>query len=148
MGDDLISTAAAQLRYDEGVRKTAYKDHLGYLTIGVGRLIDASRAGAGLRDDEIEMLLRNDIMDRVSQLSKRIPWFNDLDEARQGVLVNMAFQLGTEGLMGFKTTLELIAKGQYVKAAEQMLKSKWANQTPKRANRLAEQMKTGKWVFQ
>lgn len=144
----LITEVAKQLRYDEGVRRTAYADHLGYLTIGVGRLIDASRPGAGLRDGEIEMLLRNDILDRVTQLEKRLPWFNDLDEPRQGVLINMAFQLGVEGLMGFKTTLELIAKGQYAKAAEQMLKSKWANQTPKRANRLAEQMKTGKWVFQ
>ena len=146
MGDGLISTVAAQLRYDEGVRKTAYKDHLGYLTIGVGRLIDASRAGAGLRDGEIEMLLRNDIMDRVSQLSKRLPWFNDLDEARQGVLLNMAFQLGVDGLMGFRTTLDLIGKGRYTEASEQMLKSKWASQTPARARRMSEQMKTGRWV--
>ena len=146
MGDGLISAVAAQLRYDEGVRKTAYKDHLGYLTIGVGRLIDASRAGAGLRDGEIEMLLRNDIMDRVSQLSKRLPWFDALDEARQGVLVNMAFQLGIEGLMGFKTTLALISQGDYDQASQQMLKSKWASQTPARARRMSEQMKTGKWV--
>lgn len=146
MDDGLIAKSAAQLRYDEGVRKTAYADHLGYLTIGVGRLIDASRVGAGLRDGEIEMLLRNDIMDRLSQLSKRLSWFNELDEARQGVLVNMAFQLGVSGLMGFKTTLDLIGKGRYDEASEQMLKSRWAGQTPARAKRMAEQMKTGRWV--
>lgn len=137
---------ARQLRGDEGVRKVAYQDHLGFWTIGVGRLIDDRKPGAGLRDGEIEMLLRNDIMDRVSQLSKRLPWFNDLDEARQGVLVNMAFQLGVDGLMGFRTTLDLIGKGRYTEASEQMLKSKWASQTPARAKRMAEQMKTGKWV--
>lgn len=151
MGQDdksLIAEVSKQLRFDEGVRKTAYADHLGYLTIGVGRLIDAARPGAGLRDGEIEMLLRNDILDRITQLENRLPWFRDLDEPRQGVLINMAFQLGIEGLLGFKTTLSLIAKCQYYAASEQMLLSKWANQTPKRANRLAQQMKTGRWVLQ
>lgn len=142
----LIAEVSKQLRYDEGVRKTAYADHLGYLTIGVGRLIDPTRVGAGLRDGEIEMLLRNDIMDRLGQLSKNLSWFDDLDEARQGVLINMAFQLGMSGLMGFKTTLDLVSRGMYDEASEQMLKSKWANQTPARAKRLAQQMKTGRWV--
>ena len=142
----MIAEVAQQLRADEGFRRTVYQDHLGYWTIGVGRLVDPSKPGAGLRDGEIEMMLRNDIMDRVSQLSKRLPWFNDLDEARQGVLVNMAFQLGVDGLMGFRTTLDLIGKGLYTEASEQMLKSKWASQTPARARRMSEQMKTGRWV--
>lgn len=144
----MIAEVAQQLRADEGFRRTVYQDHLGYWTIGVGRLVDPSKPGVGLRDDEIEMMLRNDIMDRVSQLSKRLAWFDALDEARQGVLVNMAFQLGIEGLMGFKTTLALISQGDYDQASQQMLKSKWASQTPARAARLAQQMKTGKWVHQ
>lgn len=144
----MIAEVAQQLRADEGFRRTVYQDHLGYWTIGVGRLVDPSKPGAGLRDGEIEMMLRNDIMDRVSQLSRRLSWFDALDEARQGVLVNMAFQLGIEGLMGFKTTLALISQGDYDQASQQMLKSKWASQTPARAARLAQQMKTGKWVHQ
>lgn len=141
----MIEQLTAQLRRDEGTRETAYQDHLGFWTIGVGRLIDSRKPGAGLRPDEIDYLLRNDINDRVAALTKALPWFANLDEARRGVLINMAFQLGTAGLLGFKSTLALIAEGRYTKAAEQMLKSKWATQTPARTKRLAEQMKTGEW---
>lgn len=141
----MIEKLTAQLRRDEGTKATAYQDHLGYWTIGVGRLIDSRKPGAGLRPDEIDYLLRNDINDRVQALTKALPWFDRLDEARRGVLINMAFQLGTAGLLGFKSTLALIAAGKYAEAAEQMLKSKWATQTPARAKRLAEQMKTGEW---
>lgn len=142
----MIEKLTAQLRRDEGTRETAYQDHLGFWTIGVGRLIDSRKPGAGLRPDEIDYLLKNDIADRVQALTKALPMlFPKLDEARQGVLVNMAFQLGTAGLLGFKSTLALVAAGKYSEAAEQMLKSKWATQTPARAKRLAEQMKTGEW---
>ena len=141
----MIEQLMAQLRRDEGTKATVYKDTLGFDTIGVGRLIDSRKPGAGLRPDEIDYLLRNDINDRVQALTKALPWFDRLDEARRGALINMAFQLGTAGLLGFKSTLALISAGKYSEAAEQMLKSKWATQTPARAKRLAEQMKTGEW---
>ena len=141
----MIEQLTAQLQRDEGIKATAYQDHLGFLTIGVGRLIDSHKPGAGLRPDEIDYLLRNDIDDRVRALTNALPWFVSLDDARRGVLLNMAFQLGTAGLLGFKSTLALVAAGKYSEAAEQMLKSKWATQTPARAKRLAEQMKTGEW---
>ncbi len=144
----MIPEIVQQLKADEGMRPTAYKDHLGYLTIGVGRLIDSAKPGAGLRSSEIEMLLRNDVEDRIQTLSRVLPWFVDLDEARQGVLVNMAFQMGTNGLLGFKNTLALVEVGRYTEAASRMLESSWAKQTPARAARLSQQMKTGKWVFQ
>lgn len=143
----MIADIVKQLKIDEGVRRTVYKDHLGYLTIGVGRLVDPNKPGAGLRDSEIELLLRNDIEDRIAALGNVLPWFYELDEVRQGVLVNMAFQLGTAGLLGFKTTLKLIEAQKYAEAADQMLASKWARQTPARAQRLATQMRSGKWQF-
>lgn len=134
-----------QLKRDEGTRATAYTDSMGWLTIGVGRLIDSRKPGAGLRPDEIEYLLRNDITDRVAALKKALPWSEKLDQARQGVLVNMAFQMGTAGLLAFRQTLGLVRDGKYTEASEQMMKSKWAEQTPARARRLSEQMKTGEW---
>ena len=141
----MIEQLTAQLRRDEGTRAAAYQDHLGFWTIGVGRLIDSRKPGAGLRPDEIDHLLRNDINDRVAALQKALPWFSVLDESRQGVLLNMAFQLGTDGLLAFRQTLGLVRDGKYTEASEQMLKSKWAEQTPERAKRLSEQMKTGEW---
>ena len=144
----MIADITRQLKSDEGFKRTVYQDSLGYWTIGVGRLVDPSRSDSGLRDSEVEFMLRNDIEDRITALGRVLPWFLELDEARQGVLVNMAFQLGVKGLLGFSTTLQMVAQGHYEDAAVQMLKSKWAAQTPERAKRLAQQMKTGKWVFQ
>ena len=141
----MIEQLTAQLRRDEGTMATAYQDHLGFLTVGVGRLIDSRKPGAGLRPDEIDYMLRNDINDRVQALTKALPWFDRLDEARRGVLLNMAFQLGTAGLLEFSYTLGLVRDGKYAEASMQMLKSRWASQTPERAKRLAEQMKTGEW---
>lgn len=136
-----------QLKGDEGVKAHAYQDHLGFWTIGVGRLVDQRKPGSGLRDHEIDYLLRNDIDDRIEQLTRRLPWFVHLDPARQGVLLNMSFQLGVEGLLGFKNTLRLVEQGDYAQAADNMLLSKWASQTPERAKRMAEQMRSGQWQY-
>ncbi len=136
-----------QLRGDEDVRACVYKDHLGYDTIGVGRLVDARKKGAGLRPAEIDFMLNNDIDDRIDQLTRRLPWFQNLDDARQGVLLNMSFQLGVDGLLGFKNTLAMVKDARYAAAAEAMLQSRWAEQTPARARRMADQMKTGQWQF-
>jgi lysozyme len=57
----------------------------------------------------------------------------------------MAFQLGVDGLLAFKNTLKEVQDGNYFKASEMMLLSKWATQTPERAKRLAKQMETGEW---
>jgi lysozyme len=136
-----------QLIGDEDKRKCVYKDHLGYYTIGIGRLVDDRKPGAGLRDSEMEFMLRNDIDDRIEALGKRLPWFQNLDDARRGVLLNMSFQLGVEGLLEFKRTLALVEAGKYEEAARNMLVSLWAQQTPERAKRMSEQMKTGKWQY-
>jgi lysozyme len=136
-----------QLKGDEGVKPQAYTDHLGFWTIGVGRLIDARKPGSGLRPAEITFLLNNDIDDRIDQLSRRLPWFETLDSARQGALLNMSFQMGVDGLLGFKNTLKLVEQGNYESAAENMLKSLWAKQTPARAKRMSDQMKTGQWQY-
>jgi lysozyme len=53
--------------------------------------------------------------------------------------------MGVHGLMQFKSTLNLIELGDYNAAADNMLKSLWASQTPNRAKEMATQMRTGQW---
>lgn len=142
MRDNIIRS----LRGEEGEVLHEYKDHLGYSTIGIGRLID-ERKGGGITSDEAAYLLGNDVDKVISQLNKRLPWWTKLDEARRGVLVNMAFQMGIDGLLGFKNTLAMIERGDYAAAAKGMLNSLWARQTPARAKRMAEQMRTGVWQY-
>ena len=133
-----------QLRIEEGSVPHAYQDHLGFWTIGVGRLID-QRKGGGLSPDEVDYLLTNDVARFTREVRDALPWFDELDEVRQAVLVGMAFQMGTAGLMGFKKTLAEIQAGRYAAAGGMMLQSLWAQQTPERAMRLAKQMGTGQW---
>jgi len=131
-----------QLEQEEGRKPSVYKDHLGFYTIGIGRLVD-ERKGGGLSDEEIDFLLTNDIKKKTAELLQKAPWVAALDQVRLDALIAMAFQLGVDGLLGFKTSLGLIKDGRYTEAAEQMLKSLWASQTPARAKRVAEQIRTG-----
>jgi lysozyme len=133
-----------QLRREEGVSRHAYQDHLGFWTIGVGRLID-QRKGGGLSDEEVDYLLRNDAARFESEVLKALPWAAALNEPRLAVLIGMAFQMGTAGLLGFKQTLAAIRDEHYPHAAALMLQSKWAEQTPARAKRMARQIETGEW---
>jgi lysozyme len=107
-------------------------------------LID-KRKGGGITHDEAQYLLNNDINTRVEELQAKLPWFDGLSDVRKGVLLNMSFQLGIAGLMGFGRTLEMVKIGDYDNAADNMLKSKWAQQTPARANELANQMRSNEW---
>lgn len=140
----MIANITDQLRRDEDEKLSVYRDSLGYWTLGVGRLVDA-RKGGGITRAESAYLLANDVGTKSAALDERLPWWRTLSDARQGVLLNMAFQLGIDGLLAFTTTLGLVHTGQFGLAADAMLQSRWAQQTPERAKRLAEQMRSDQW---
>lgn len=127
--DDLVN--------DEGLVLHAYQDHLGFWTIGVGTLID-KRKGGGITRDEAMMLLRNRLGSFFNKMDAGMPWWRDQPEPVQRALANMAYQMGVEGLLGFKTTLKLIQEGKYAAAADNAMRSKWATQTPKRAKKVTD----------
>jgi lysozyme len=135
--DHLIS----QLTRDEGCRLHPYKDSVGKTTIGIGRNLD----DVGISQDEANVLLGNDIDKAESALRSALPWTVNLDDARVGVLVNMTFNMGINTMLKFKDTLAHIQAGNYDAAATGMLSSQWARQVGARAQRLAEQMRTGQW---
>lgn len=130
---------AKQLVLDEALRLKPYKDTEGILTIGVGRnLIDR-----GISEDEALYLLSNDIKAVVADLDRCLSWWRQMSDNRQLVLANMCFNLGINRLLGFTNTLKFMALGQYDKAADGMLNSKWAGQVGNRAKRLADMMRKG-----
>lgn len=139
-----ITNISEQLDRDEGNIPYAYQDHLGFWTVGKGFLID-KRKGGGLRPEEIEFILNNRLALIRAQLSRALPWVGGLDRARLGVLENMAYQMGVEGLLAFRKFLNYLSLGAFDRAAEEMLDSTWAKQTPERAKRLSVQIKTGVW---
>ncbi|HKT53835.1 MAG TPA: glycoside hydrolase family protein [Caulobacteraceae bacterium] len=78
-----------------------------------------------------------------AQLSAQLPWWKELNDARQDALVNMAYQLGIGHLLGFQHALTAMERADWATAASAMLASEWAKQTPSRAIRLAKQMHDG-----
>src|SRR4051812_9259912 len=93
-----------QIRFHEGTRTKPYRDTVGKITIGIGRNL----TDVGLSEDEINYLLTNDLKKVVDQLNSRLPWWSNLDVIRQRVLIDMAFNMGINGLLGFTNTLEAI----------------------------------------
>lgn len=134
-----------QLKRDEGTVYHVYKDSKGFWTIGTGILVD-ERRGGGLLPEENEFILANRIKLKRAELIRRIPWMTGLDEVRFAAFLNMAFQMGVDGLLGFKKSLLLASVGKFSQAADEMLDSKWAKEdSPSRAKRVAKQVETGQW---
>ena len=134
-----IDKLIAQLKVHEGVRSKVYLDTEGIETIGVGRNL----RDRGLSDDEIELMLANDIRDFQEEVENAFPWWLDLDDVRQRVVVDMAFNMGLGSLSKFVNTLSHIENGRYEEAGVEMLDCKWARQVGDRANVLSNMMKTG-----
>jgi len=128
---------AKDLKADEGFMPNAYKDSLGYLTIGYGRLVD-KQLGGGITEDEASFLLENDIVRVESSLDKEFPWWRRHPENVQRAMANMCFNLGIKKFKSFKNTLELIKNGSYNAAADNALQSLWARQVPNRAKKVTD----------
>lgn len=136
-----------QLRRHEGLRLDPYKCSEGYLTIGYGRNIETN----GISEAEAEFMLMNDLVACESEL-KDEGWYNQLDETRRAVVLNMAFNLGKPKLMQFKKFIGALSDDDYETASKEMVTgsdgvspSKWASQVGSRAYELADQMRTGQW---
>lgn len=112
-------------------------------TIGVGHTGPEVHQGLVWTDAQIDAALAADIQAVADALDRALPWWRALAPARQDVLVQMAFQMGVAGLLAFRTTLARVRAGVYAPAAAGMMDSLWARQTPKRARRLADQMRDG-----
>lgn len=133
-----IEALKDQLILHEGLKLKPYKCTAGKITIGVGRNIE----DIGITEDEARSLLDNDILRVAQELDNALPWWRDLSDVRQRVLLDMAFNIGTPTLMKFKKTLDLIEAKEFEKASVEMLDSRWAEQVGQRARTLSQAMAT------
>lgn len=132
----MIEQIAADLRRDEGWRPNVYLDSEGFETIGYGFLVDEHRGG-GMPRDVGEYWLRRNVERVVGELSRRWSHFSRQPDDVQRALVNMGYQLGVSGLLGFSKMLAALEAGDRGTAAREALDSRWAAQTPQRAQRVA-----------
>ena len=137
------------LELEEGRKNRAYPDPLtdgAPWTIGIGHTGPEVHEGLVWTDAQVDSAFRVDLGTAFQACLDRFsPWFGDMSDARQAVLVSMMFQMGPSRLLKFVNTLNAMRLGRYAAAAAGMQNSLWARQTPLRAGRAAEQMKTGVW---
>lgn len=134
-----INRSVDMLKTFEGFSGKLYRCTTGAQTIGYGFNVDA-----GMSERAAASLLEHQVTELYADLA-RFEFFDELDEVRQSVIVQMAFQMGSSGLLKFRMMLEAIKQKDYAKASIEMLNSKWANQTPMRAKKMAAMMKAGLW---
>ena len=129
-----VKSELAQIMQDEGYKTTPYLDSRGLWTIGFGHLIKEGEQFTKIDHHVAVAMLRKDYQNATEDIERMYPWS---DGEVKLVMINMAFQLGPTGLSKFKDTVGYLKQQKYDLATGEMLDSKWFNQTPRRALRLA-----------
>lgn len=125
--------------FEEGFKTKVYTCTAGKMTIGIGHNLEAS----GIDEDLlIEQFWRD--LERVERgLKLLFARYDNFTDARKLALLQMAFQLGIDGVKKFNKMCVAINAGDWDNAAKEALQSKWASQTPARAHRMASRLITG-----
>ena len=137
-----------ELEIDEGVVNEIYLDHLGYPTFGIGHLITDNDPEYGLDEgtpiDESRCIeaFESDVQTVLSECHVLYPEFDNLPEEAQQIIANMMFNLGRPRLTKFKMMKAAVDEGNWNEAADQMMDSRWAKQTPSRAESLSKVMRS------
>ena len=118
-----------QLKFEEGFRSKPYKDQLGVLTVGYG-----TNLSNGISEKEGDFLLRERFFGDRDTFAGLWPPYTEQPIEVRVQLADMAYQLGPIGASEFGATLRALEMCDYETAAQHVLASLWARQTPRRAN--------------
>jgi len=144
-----------EISADEGKVLHAYLCSEHHKTVGIGHKVletdpenDLDIYGIGadvtndqrISEDRCYILFQEDVQIAISGCMKIYDNWEELPQEMQHVLVNMCFQLGQGGLGKFKNFKVAIEDYQWQRASEEMLDSRWNQQTPERAQRLSERV--------
>ncbi len=121
------------IKQEEGFKGIVYKCTEGFDTIGYGTRLPLS-------EKEAEMILEYRLNILKGNLSGSL-YMLDIDKKAWDILYNMVYQMGVKGVLNFKNMIKALEAKDYKRAGDEMLDSKWAKQTPARANRLSKAMK-------
>ena len=121
------------IKKHEGFVEHVYDDSLGIPTIGYGFAIKDLVLDEDIAEDilmrKLERLQRN--------ANSRFKWLEDMPQEIQAVVLNMCYQLGVTGVSKFRKAISALQEGEWHEAADEMLDSLWARQTPNRAEELS-----------
>ena len=105
---------------NEGFESKPYLCPNKKLTIGYGRNLEN-----GITEREAVILLENDLLSLKLELEDKLSVFKNLDDIRQNVILEMAYNMGVPKLLNFKKTIEFLKKNDFDSASKEMLNSKW-----------------------
>ena len=129
----------------EGYRNKVYLDTLGKRTVGVGHLCveDFWEDYKEYEEKFLMTILEHDLSTAIKGANDLMAEHGcmDINEKAHEILIEMVFQLGKTGVSKFKNMWKALAEHNYVGASFEMLDSRWAKQTPNRANAMAKTMK-------
>ena len=128
-----------RIKYYEGLRLKPYQCPAGKWTVGYGRNLEDK----GITEQEALFLLHNDIAECAQACQKNFAFFENLSQMRQGVLIEMVYNMGFSKVKEFKKMLLALQGYDYERAAQEMLDSVWARQVKSRAKKLSMIMKRG-----
>ena len=133
----MTSELLEAVKLSEGFRDKVYKCTEGYDTIGYGFAIK----DLVMDEDIAEMILRRKLDSLIDRANKRFSFLKDMPVAVQDVIYEMCYQMGISGVSKFKKTLLYLENREFKMASKEMLDSRWARQTPNRANKLSNIVK-------
>jgi lysozyme len=142
MTPEMTAKLKRSLLQHEGCRNFPYVDTVGKITIGIGYNL----SDRGLDDVWVDHQYEQDVNYFFTRLNSEYPWFANLNEDRQIVLIDMCF-MGFKRFQEFIHMIDALSQNDYVAAANAMLDSEWAHQVAGRARELAHGMLTGVYTI-
>ena len=136
-----------EIEVDEGVVEEIYLDHLGYPTFGIGHLVTdddpehGQEVGTPVSTERCRSAFDVDVEQVIADCQILYPNLDDLPEEVQRIIANMMFNMGRPRLSKFANMKAAVDEGDWNRAADEMMDSRWYNQVPNRAERLVERMR-------
>jgi len=139
----MVNELKERIKKHEGFRDVIYKDSLGFATIGYGHLVlptDDFVEGQQYSKEVLDAVFDKDFQNAQDNANKLIGDIPLVYQAKE-IICEMVFQLGIGGVSKFKNMWKALEDGDYHTASVEMLDSRWAKQTPSRAESLSNIMK-------
>lgn len=133
----MIKLVKERLKEWEGMVLKPYECSQGYTSIGIGRNLEAN----GISEEEAMVLLDNDIIKCFKNLDKQWPVWRNFPEDAQAIVLDLVFNLGINSWMSFRKTRAYMELGEWEKAGDELLNSKYAQQVGRRAIFNSEELK-------
>jgi len=135
----------ASVKKHEGYRNKVYLDTLNKRTVGVGHLCveDFWEDDKEYEEKFLMTILEHDLQSAIKSAEELCEGYNISDDAKI-IIIEMIFQLGKSGVSKFRNMWKSLAEDppNYHVASIEMLDSRWAKQTPNRAQEMSDHMKS------